>query len=346
MKSFAPLPKLQVGDKVAILSPSFAAPAKWPHVHELGLKRLREEFGLEPVEFPTTRQLGASGEERARDLIAAFEDLDIKAVIATLGGNDQVTYVKNLPPEPFARNPKPFFGYSDNSHIENFLWLQGIPSYYGGSIFTQFAMQKRMDPYTVNLLKTAFFETGEYALTPSPTYNDQGLDWSDPATLNNERLYEMSEGWEWEGVSSAEGVTWGGCLESIDEMLRHGATLPSLEEFENIILFTETSEEIPSHEYVARVFRALGERGILARAKGFLIGRPKAWEFNKQHTAEEKMTYRAEQRAATLAMLRRYNTTAPIVQNMEIGHTDPQIPLPYGSRVRIDTVKKQVWATF
>jgi len=70
-----------------------------------------------PVEYPTTSKLGASAEERSADLVAAFEDSDIKAVIATIGGDDQVTYIMNLPSEPFVNNPKPFFGYSDNSHF-------------------------------------------------------------------------------------------------------------------------------------------------------------------------------------------------------------------------------------
>ena len=122
---FAKLQKLKAGDKVAILSPSFAAPGKWPHVHALGLKRLTEIFGLIPVEFPATRKIGASKEERASDLIHAFEDVDIKAVITSIGGDDQITYIKNLPSRPFIQNPKPFFGFSDNTHFANFLWLNG-----------------------------------------------------------------------------------------------------------------------------------------------------------------------------------------------------------------------------
>lgn len=50
------LPKLHKGDKVAIVSPSFAASAVWPHVHELGLKRIREVFELEPVVVLHTKQ--------------------------------------------------------------------------------------------------------------------------------------------------------------------------------------------------------------------------------------------------------------------------------------------------
>ena len=157
MIPFALLPKLHHGDRVAILSPAFAASGVWPQVHELGLQRLREIFGLEPVEYPTTRQMGASPDDRANDLISAFSDPHIRAVIATIGGDDEVVYAKKLPKEVFATNPKPFFGYSDNTHIINHLWLCGVPSYYGGSLFTQFAMQGAMDDFTVRYLREALF---------------------------------------------------------------------------------------------------------------------------------------------------------------------------------------------
>lgn len=344
--TFAKLNKLKPGDKVAILSPSFAAPGMFPAVYELGLTRLRDNFGLEPVEFPTTRKLGASKEERMADLVSAFENPEIKAIITTIGGDDQVTYVKNLLPEAFVKNPKPFFGFSDNTHFMNFLWQNGIPSYYGGSIMTQYAMQGKMNDFTVEFIEKALFEEGEFELRASEQYNDIGLNWNDPETLKQERLYEENDGWYWDGEASAEGLTWGGCVESIDEILRHGIKLPTLEEFENVVLIMETSEEIPSAGYVVRVFRALGERGILAKVKGVLIGRPKAWEFDKQNNTEQKKKYREDQRAKILKVVRQYHPTAPVVQNLDFGHTEPQIPMPYGKKVRIDTVNKKIFAEF
>lgn len=340
------LKKLSKGDKVAVLSPSFAAPGKWPHVYKLGLERIRTVFGLEPVEFPTTRKIGASKEERAADLVTAFERDDIKAVIATLGGNDQITYIKHLPTDSFKNNPKPFFGFSDNTHFENFLWLQGVPSYYGACLFTQFAMQQKMDQFTVDHLNKALFESGEFELKASDTYNDIGLDWNDPTTLNNARSYEPNEGWQWDGTGTAVGTTWGGCLESIDEILRHGVAMPSVDEFNSIILMTETSEEIPSHEYVRRVYRALGERGILTRVRGVMVGRPQAYNFDKQLTVDQKRAYREKQRETIISIVREYNPTVPIVLNVDIGHTNPQIPMPYGGTVRIETTEKKIFATF
>jgi len=343
---FKHLPKLKQGDKVAILSPSFAAPAVWPEVYELGLKRLREDFGLIPVEYPATKKKGASGEERAKDLIAAFEDPEIKAVIAVLGGDDQITYIKNLPKEVFQNNPKPFFGYSDNTHFINHLWLCGVPAFYGGSIFTEFAMQGYMDSLTVEYLKHALFDEGEFELKASEEFNDEGVSWNDSSLLDKRRRYQKNEGWYWDGMKDTQGVLWGGCAESIDELLRHNVEIPTMEEFENIVLYMETSEELPAASYVRRILRALGERGMLSKIQGVLVGRPKAWEFDRQNSDEEKEAFKKEQRDMFLEIVRKYNMNIPIVQNMDFGHTAPQISLASGKKVRIISSEKKIFMEF
>jgi len=340
------LQKLQKGDKVAVLSPSFAAPAIFPKVFELGLQRIRDEFGLEPVEYPATRKLNASTEERTRDIIAAFSDPEIKAVLASIGGDDQVTYIYKMSPEVFLKNPKPFLGYSDNSHLCNFLFQLGIPSYYGACVMTQFAMQGEMDKYTVENIRHALFDSGEYEISSSEEYNEIGLNWKDETLLTTRRTYDKNTGWIWDVPMGGAGILWGGCLESIDDMLRNNVPIPSLKEFGNIVLILETSEEIPSHGYVQRVIRALGERGILQEVQGIFFGRPKAWEFDKQFTKEERTTYTDEQQKTVLETVRTYNKNIPVVQNMNFGHTDPQIPMPYGNTVRIIANKEKIYVTF
>ena len=164
--------------------------------------------------------------------------------------------------------------------------------------------------------------------------------------LKLKRQHWLNEGFVWSGDKNAEGLLWGGCVESVDEMLRHGVQIPTLEQFENIVLMLETSEEIPSAEYVFRVFRALSERGILARVQGILIGRAKAWEFNKLNSPTQKDEYRRQQQEIILKAVRLYNKEIPVIQNMNFGHTDPQIPMPYGGRVRVDTKNKKIFANF
>src|SRR6478609_6564416 len=109
--------KARPGDKIAVLSPSFAAPAAGPEVHDQAMVRLRQVTGLEPVEYPTTRKIDASARERADDLNAAFAAPEIRAVIATIGGDDQITVVPLLDADAVRADPKPFLGTSDNTNL-------------------------------------------------------------------------------------------------------------------------------------------------------------------------------------------------------------------------------------
>lgn len=339
-------PKLSPGDSVAIVSPSFVAPAVFPLEYELGLARLRENFGLHPVELPHAKNPGATTQDKMADLVQAFSDPSIKAVIATLGGDHQIEYVHKLPSQPFRDNPKPFFGYSDNTHLCNFLFMNGIPSFYGGSIYTEFAMQSSMDPLTERYLRAALFSGGDIPLEASKVFNDEDLPWGNPENLGRRRRYQANEGWYWDGSHSASGLAWGGCVESIDEILRHNQAIPALDAFEGIVLFLETSEETPPAQYVRRVLRALGERGVLERVQAVLVGRPKAWSFENPRSDEDKVTYKAGQREIVVQTVRRYNPTAPIIQNMDFGHTAPSICIPYGSEIKVLGDERAIFARY
>jgi muramoyltetrapeptide carboxypeptidase LdcA involved in peptidoglycan recycling len=203
-----------------------------------------------------------------------------------------------------------------------------------------------MDDLTIKYLKYALFENGEYELDQSDKYNDIGLSWNDSSLLNERRVYQENEGWYWDGEKDSKGILWGGCVESVDELLRHGIEIPSLEDFKSIIIYLETSEEMPSHSYVRRVIRALGERGILGNIQGLLVGRPKAWEFDKQNSDEEKKEYKIGQREMVLEIVRKYNKDIPIVQNMDFGHTAPQICLPSRGNTRISSSVKKIYCEF
>ena len=71
--------------------------------------------------------------DRARDINAALANPDIKALMAVIGGSDQITVLPYLDPEIIRASPKAFFGYSDNTNLLNYLWSLGIASYHGGS---------------------------------------------------------------------------------------------------------------------------------------------------------------------------------------------------------------------
>lgn len=346
MKQFVKLSKLSRGDQVAVISPSAGLPGLFPWVQGLGLERMYDVFDLNPIEYPTTRVLGASLKDRARDVMAAFADPANKAVFTSIGGDDQIKLIKYLDPQVFLDNPKPFFGYSDNTHLHNFLWNLGIPSYYGAAVMTQLAFHGKMNDITINSLNHALFDEGEYELEVADQYCDTGLDWADKDNLTKERIMEPNDGLIWDGSSDVEGVLWGGCIESLVVQSATGKYLPKSEDLEGVILVIETAEDIPDHWIIDYILTGFGERGWFDKFRAVLVGRPKAWDFDKQNDTEAKAEYRRIQRETVLKAVREYNKNIPVVQNVDFGHTDPQIVLPLGNKARISTSDKTIYLTY
>lgn len=339
---FSKLPKLKPDDKVAILSPSSDAASYFPWVLDRGINQLKEEFLLVPVEYPSTRQRGASPSARASDVMAAFENKEIKAIFSTIGGDDQIKLLPYLDAGIIKKNIKPFVGYSDNTNISHYLWNLGIPSYYGGAIMVQFAMPGNgMFPSTSGSIHHALFSEGAYDVAPSSHFTDIELDWADEASLGKSRTLELNEGWHWDGSGLAEGILWGGCVETILKLLASGMPTPKPKD-NNLILFLETAENIPDHWIVESLLTALGERGLLSKASGVLIGRPKAWDFSKQLSQDQRDQYRRDQRDTVIRTVRSYRKNIPIVQNLDFGHTDPQIIVPSGNTAVIDSMAETI----
>ncbi|WP_027343582.1 S66 family peptidase [Hamadaea tsunoensis] len=329
--------KPQPGDKVAILSPSWAGPGAFPEVYALGLHRLRHELGLEPVEYPTTLVQGTPA-ERARDIHAAFADPEIKAVFASIGGADQITVLPHLDGDLLAANPKPFFGYSDNTNLLHYLWRRGIVGYHGGAVLVHLARGGRTHPDTMASLRAALFRPGWFDLSAPLAFSEQHGEWTDPATLTTEPPVRPAPGrWDWHNPDRViEGTIWGGNLEIVTWLLMADKEVPTADELAGQVLVLETSEDMPSAADVGYWLVAMGERGLLSAPAALLVGRPKAWDRNHQLELPERDAYAALQRAAILRAMAVYNPAATIVFDVDFGHTDPQLVLPYGGRVRVD----------
>jgi len=335
------------GDRVAVLSPSGRSATHFPAPLDLGLARLRDEFGLVPVEYPTTRAAQASPAQRAADIHSAFADPDVRAVITTIGGDDEIKVLAQLDADLIASNPKPFFGYSDNVNLHLFLWNLGIVSYHGGAVMVQFGRPGRIHPVTRQSLESALFGTGPQSLEPATEYTDQEGDWADQASLAAEPAMSRSRGWSWHGrAASVTGPAWGGCLEIIDFHLRAGRYLLSDDNYDGAVLCLETSEELPSADYVYRVLMCMGERRLLQRFAALVWARPKAWSFEHPNDELAKLAYVTAQRDAVLAAMAEYHPDVPVVFGIDFGHTDPQVVIPLGGDVTVDGTAQQIRVTY
>jgi len=328
--------KLSPGDRVAVLSPAFAAPAAGPAIHEQALRRLTEATGLVPVEFPTTRRLDATAADRAADVTAAFADPGIRAVLATIGGDDQITVIPHLDDRVLSANPKPFVGYSDNTNLLNHLWMLGVPGYYGGSTQVHLGAGPGIDDIHLASLRAALLDGGELELTEPGTSEDYGRAWDDPRALTEFGERAPTDPWVWAGpVRRVVGRTWGGCLEVLDQIGIAGS-----------ILLLETSEELPPADWVGRWGRALGEAGILSTVAGVLVARPAASNFEVNPDAAGRARYREAQRDAVLSTIAAYNPDAVVCVGVPFGHTRPQWIVPYGGTMALDGVAQRVFADY
>jgi muramoyltetrapeptide carboxypeptidase LdcA involved in peptidoglycan recycling len=347
LPTFTSVPKAEVGDRVAILSPAFAAPAVSEAVHEQAMRRLTEATGLVPVEYPTTRQLGASAEARAADIEAAFADPSIRAVLATIGGDDQITVVPHIDTDVLASNPKPFLGYSDNTNLHNLLWNLGVPSYYGGSTQVHLGPGPHLDDVHVASLRAALLQGGTIELTDPGESEDFGISWTDRRALHEFGVREQTEPWTWAGANTVvEGPTWGGCLEVLDQIALANR-MPDVTDLEGAILLLETSEELPTADSVKRWVRALGERGVLDAVAGVLVARPPVSELNSAvPSTVERARLRAVQRDTIIEQVVQYSSDAVICVGVPFGHTRPQWILPHGNTIRLDGIAHTVSADY
>ncbi|GIF53403.1 muramoyltetrapeptide carboxypeptidase LdcA involved in peptidoglycan recycling [Asanoa ferruginea] len=332
--------KPRPGSRVAVISPSAGLPAIHPAPYELGLRRLREEFKLEPVEYPTTRIMNAPPADRARDVMAAFADPTIDAVLSSIGGDDQLRILRHLDPAVLSANPKPFFGYSDNTTLLNYLYGLGIVGYHGGSVMVQLGRAGDLHPLTRESLNAALFGSDWFELTPSADYTDEPVDWLTPDYPSaSERMFPSS-GWTWHGaVAAVTGPLWGGNIEVLTWLLaadKVAAPPPGA------IFFAETSEDMPPATEVYYMLRNLGERGWLADVPAILMGRPKCWERTNPLSPAAKQAYADDQRAAVLRAAAEYAPDAVLVLDLDIGHTDPQQVLPYGGEARVDAQARRI----
>lgn len=340
-------PVVQPGDKVAIVSLSWAGPGVFPQVHDLGLRRLRKELRLEPVEYPTTRKVGASPQERAADIHAAFADPEIKVVMASIGGDDQIKVLRHLDPLVLQANPKTFFGYSDNTNLLVYLWNLGIIGFHGGSTMVHMARPGRLHPTTLESMRRALFEPGEVRLAPALEMTDENPSWEDPTALDVELPMRQGPGWIWAGERRiATGPSWGGCLEILDLQLRAGRYLLAPEAYAGCVLLLETSEELPSAEYVYRMLVGMGERGMLEQFAAVLVATPKAWDRDVGQSLTQRVQFAADQRESVSRALNEYNPGVPTVFGLDFGHTDPQIVMPHGGSITVDGVNRTVTVTY
>ena len=138
---------VSTGARIAVVAP--ASNAKLERIED-GIAALRK-YGFDVV--PAAHATGKSApyfagtlEERLEDLHRAFADPYIEAIICTRGGYGSNYLLEDLDLDLIAKNPKPFFAYSDLTVVQTWLLDElGLVSFHGPMAAADFCREDGVD---------------------------------------------------------------------------------------------------------------------------------------------------------------------------------------------------------
>lgn len=328
-------PKLKKGDKVAAISLSWGGASVYPHRYEAGKKQFQDAFGVEVVETPNARTpaqiLADDPKMRADDLMWAFKNPEIKAIISVIGGDDSIRLLPYIDYDMIRNNPKIFMGYSDAT-VTHFMCLHaGLSSIYGPTFMAGFGENGGLFDYMSSSVDRTLFSSapiGQVMPNLESWTDDNSLLWSDPENQKIKRPMKDCVGWKTlQGEEKTQGHIIGGCVEVL-EMLKGTKIWPTNDIWKDAVLFLETSEEAPSVDFFVRCIRNYAASGIIENLSAILLGRPANVSENLLNQYDDALIH---------VVNKEYGyKNIPILSQMDFGHTDPMFLIPYGANAEID----------
>lgn len=328
---------LKRGDKVAIvsLSSGIIGEPKLIHKFEIGKRRLEQEFGLQVVAMPHalkgSKFVYENPKLRAKDLMDAFADDSIKAIITSIGGDDTIRILPYIDFDVIRNNPKIFMGYSDAT-INHFMMNKaGLISFYGPCLMVEFAEYVKMFDYTKKSVRDILFKTNKrYEIKASDYWSGDFVPWAEENVNIGKKLKRDEKGYELlQGKGVVKGKLIGGCID-VFPMLVGTEIWPSRDEFKGKILFLETSEDKPSPDEVKWILRGLAAQGIFDVISGVIVGKPQ----DENYYEEYKSVYTG------VIGFECGKKDMPIMYNVNFGHAYPIGIIPMGVEMEIDSIKK------
>lgn len=320
--------KLNPGDKIATISPCWGVAGEKNVIwrYEIGKRRL-EEMRLEVVAAPNLMKgeayLQNNPKARAEDVLWAFENKDIKAIIANIGGNDSERVLPYLKADFIKNNPKIFIGYSDVMNLHLFCYKAGLSTFYGPNLLPILAETPNFHPYSRYWFEKVLFHSSPIGqIKPAETFSCDENNYTDKnyvKTYHNETGYLLIQ-----GRGKVQGRLLGG-----HTGIKNFTGLEA-DDFAGKILFLEDIPEFFTPKHLTDFTDWLGSIGALQKLKGMLIGKLGEYKPFDEH------------RSALLEIVNdKYGlTNLPIMANMNFGHTSPIFILPYGALAEIDCEKK------
>lgn len=327
---------LKPGDTIAAISLSWGGAGTFLHRYEAGKQQLQEVFGLKVIEtrnaLKSADYIYKNPQARAEDLMEAFSDSSVKAIISNIGGDDSIRTLPFTDISVIQNNPKIFLGFSDTTVTHLACYKAGLTSFYGTSVLVGFAENGGMHQYQIDDIKRTFFSAEPVGqVRPNQDgWTTEYLEWGEPSLQNVKRQLTPSNQWNFlQGSQKVQGQLIGGCMEVL-EFLKGTDFWFNDKDWTGKILFLETSEEMMTPVHFRWALRNYAAQGVFNKINGLMLGRPYHNKYVKEYNEILLQVIREEEG----------NDQLTIVTEMDFGHTCPAFTIPYGVMAEIDSVQK------
>lgn len=321
MKKIIP-DKLRINDEVRVIAPSRSMGILSDETIDIAVKTL-ESLGLkvtfgEYVNDSIDDDYNSSSiENRVKDLMDAFKDPNVKAILTVIGGFNVNQILDYIDYEVIRNNPKILCGYSDiTALLESITARTGLVTYYGPH-FSTFGI-KLKNEYTVDYFNKMVFANEVVKVEASHEWSNDlwFIDQDKRDFINNDGFNVISEG-------AGEGVILGGNLCTLN-LLQGTPYFPKIDE--DIILFIEDDGGADANFLVEfdRNFQSLIHALDKDKIKGIVVGRA---ELNCKMTVDKWKKIFVSKGLGNI----------PIILNADFGHTNPMITIPLTGYAKIDT---------
>lgn len=322
--------RLHRGDTIAIISPSWgcAGSSRVLWKYHLGCQRLKES-GLDAIPSPNalrgTGYLRNNPQARADDIMWAFENKEIKAIIAAIGGNDASTLLPYLSAKTITANPKIFCGYSDIMALHLFCFRAGLMTFYGDNLLPTVAETGSWHPYSRHWFEKVFFDNsaiGEIKASEDWSFSKDNL--TDKSYI---KTYTHNNGYFYvQGKGKVRGKLFGGHGDLRTIKMPDGSDIVRREDMDGSILFFEDIPDFCTEDYMEGFFDWLGGKGYLQILKGVIIGKMRMQSGFEPYAERIRHVVTDKYHCADL----------PVMAGLNFGHSSPVFILPYGAEAELD----------
>ncbi|MXS72064.1 LD-carboxypeptidase [Flavobacteriaceae bacterium W22] len=290
---------LKKGDKIAIISPAGSVE---PAQLEKGLEMIKSK-GYEPVlgenlytKFSNGYNYAGTESERLKDINWALNDSEISAIWASRGGYGCQHLLEGLNLKEFAKNPKWYIGYSDNTAVQSYLLKKGFVSINGQTIKTSsFGVTTESYDLIFDILKG---KRSEYSL----------------------KSHQLNK------LGNIEGELIGGNLALVYALL---GTKYSFDFNDKILFIEEIGEKFYALD---RMMMSLELAGVFKKIKGLIIGGMTNMGDEKDNSQYEESF---DEFAFKLISDRISKYHFPVIFGFPNGHIKDNRPLIIGSEIKM-----------